>query len=200
MTFAVCRKRNSKSPYYIVMYRGYRTTQLRGYEATWPRSHCFSSIASKWQGILQLSLHQRLLYRWDFFVAVHTYIGYFTHCGYFVDTWQQTIITFSRQKSACWQHCIIGSFSNDDGDGDEDVKKAIGLLRKTTTLHVHHAFCTFLYRPCTTTTWKCLIASFMEDVNKQRRISFSLSELECGPQKSQLQGNSPTLAIFSKLE
>ena len=35
---------------------------------------------------------------------------------------------------------IIGSFSNDDGDGNQDVKKAIGLLRKTTTLHVHHAF------------------------------------------------------------
>ena len=29
-----------------------------------------------------------------------------------------------------------GSFSNDDGDGNPDVKKAIGLLRKTTTLHV----------------------------------------------------------------
>ena len=35
---------------------------------------------------------------------------------------------------------ITGSFSNDEGDGNEDVKKAIGLLRKTTTLHVHHAF------------------------------------------------------------
>ena len=40
----------------------------------------------------------------------------------------------------------LGSFSsvNGDGDGDgdgkEDVKKAIGLSRKTTTLHVHHAF------------------------------------------------------------
>ena len=34
---------------------------------------------------------------------------------------------------------IIGSFSNDDGDGKEGVKKAIGLLLKTTTLHVHHA-------------------------------------------------------------
>ena len=32
----------------------------------------------------------------------------------------------------------IESFSN--GDGKQDVKKAIGLLRKTTTLHVHHAF------------------------------------------------------------
>ena len=34
----------------------------------------------------------------------------------------------------------VGSFSNDEGDGKEDVKKAIGLLRKTTTLHVHHPF------------------------------------------------------------
>ena len=34
----------------------------------------------------------------------------------------------------------LGSFSNDDCDGNEDVKKAIGLLCKTTTLHVHHAF------------------------------------------------------------
>ena len=34
----------------------------------------------------------------------------------------------------------VGSFSNDDGDGNENVKKAIGLLSKTTTLHVHHAF------------------------------------------------------------
>ena len=35
----------------------------------------------------------------------------------------------------------LGSFSNDDGDGNEGVKKAIGLLallRETTTLH--HAF------------------------------------------------------------
>ena len=42
-------------------------------------------------------------------------------------------------------------------------------------------FCTFLFRPCATTTWKCLIASFMEEVNKRQRISFSLSKLECGP-------------------
>ena len=36
----------------------------------------------------------------------------------------------------------LGSFSNDDGDGNEDLKKAIGVTSKTTTLHVHH---TFLY-------------------------------------------------------
>ena len=34
----------------------------------------------------------------------------------------------------------VGSFSNDDGGGNENVKKAIGLLSKTTSLHVHDAF------------------------------------------------------------
>ena len=39
--------------------------------------------------------------------------------------------------------------------------------------------------PCTTTTWNCLNARFMEGVNKWRRISLSLrSKLECGPQES----------------
>ena len=32
-----------------------------------------------------------------------------------------------------------GSLSNDDADGNENGKKAIGLISKTTTLHVHHA-------------------------------------------------------------
>ena len=35
---------------------------------------------------------------------------------------------------------IIGSLSNDDADGNENGKKGIGLISKTTTLHVHHAF------------------------------------------------------------
>ena len=35
---------------------------------------------------------------------------------------------------------VLGSFSNDNGDGNENVKRAIGLLIKTITLHVHHAF------------------------------------------------------------
>ena len=37
---------------------------------------------------------------------------------------------------------LLGSVSNEDGDGNgnENAKKAMGLLSKTTTLHVHHAF------------------------------------------------------------
>ena len=37
---------------------------------------------------------------------------------------------------------VIGSFSNDGGDGNENEKRAMGLLSKTTTLHMH---LTFLY-------------------------------------------------------
>ena len=47
---------------------------------------------------------------------------------------------------------ILGSMRNDDGDGNENDKKAIGLISKTTTLHVHCAFAKFLFRRCTTTT------------------------------------------------
>ena len=71
---------------------------------------------------------------------------------------------------------LLGSFSNDDGDGSENFKKAIGLLSKTTSTCIT-LFCTFLYRLCKTTTWKCLISRFMEDVNKRRRIFLSLSKL-----------------------
>ena len=37
---------------------------------------------------------------------------------------------------------LLGSVSNEDGDGNgnENAKIAMGLLSKTTTLHVHHAF------------------------------------------------------------
>ena len=35
------------------------------------------------------------------------------------------------------------SLSNDDGDGNENVKKAIGLLRTITTLHLYNAFSYF---------------------------------------------------------
>ena len=37
---------------------------------------------------------------------------------------------------------VLGTLRSDDSDGNEDVKKAVGLITKTTILHVHH---TFLY-------------------------------------------------------
>ena len=63
-------------------------------------------------------------------------------------------------------------------------KKTIGFISKITALYVQsHVLCTFLSRFCTTTTWKCLISCFMEDVNKQRRNYIYLSELGYGPLK-----------------
>ena len=35
---------------------------------------------------------------------------------------------------------IIGTLRYNDADGNENVKKTIGFISKTTTLHVHHAF------------------------------------------------------------
>ena len=35
---------------------------------------------------------------------------------------------------------ILGTLRFDDSDGNENVNKAIGLITKTTILHVHHAF------------------------------------------------------------
>ena len=35
---------------------------------------------------------------------------------------------------------ILGILSNDDGDVNDNGKKGIGLISKTTTLHVHRAF------------------------------------------------------------
>ena len=51
-------------------------------------------------------------------------------------------------------------------------------LSKTTTLHVHqfvhHAFCTFRSRPCTTTTWNDQILSWLKNGNS-KAINFSIS-------------------------
>ena len=75
----------------------------------------------------------------------------------------------------------IGSFSNNDGDANENVKTAIGLLSKTTSLHVHHAFLYISWPLLHDYDVKMPNSRFMEDVNKRRR-NF-LSKLECGPQE-----------------
>ena len=46
--------------------------------------------------------------------------------------------THARKLSV--REMSVGSFSNGDGDSNENVKKAIGLLSNTTSLHVHHTF------------------------------------------------------------
>ena len=45
-----------------------------------------------------------------------------------------------HEKNGQKSRFCLGSFSNDDSDGNENVKTPIGLVSKTTSLHVHHAF------------------------------------------------------------
>ena len=70
----------------------------------------------------------------------------------------------SKIKSSRREHNSFntkGSFSKDDGDGNENVKRAIGLdSGKTTTLYVHHVFFTFLSSLHTYD-----VHVFLEDVN-----------------------------------
>ena len=78
----------------------------------------------------------------------------------------------------------IESFSNDDGDGNENFIKAIGLICKTITLHVQHTFLYIFLPSLQDYGVKIPNLPFMEDViNKQQRIFLSLSKLECGPQE-----------------
>ena len=42
-------------------------------------------------------------------------------------------------------------------------------------------FCTFLCRPCTTSTWNCLISRFVKDVDTRQWLSFSYRELWHNP-------------------
>ena len=55
------------------------------------------------------------------------------------------------------------SLSTDDGDVNENSKQATGLDWQNNNSARDHAFCTFLCRHCTTTTWKFLISRFVED-------------------------------------
>ena len=68
------------------------------------------------------------------------------------------------------------SFSNDDGDGDENVKKNCSYLSKTTTFYAHH---TFLY---------ISLSSLQDDdvkvLNLNLLIFVSFPKLGCVPKKS----------------
>ena len=77
----------------------------------------------------------------------------------------------------------VGSFSNDDRDGNENVIKAVALHTKKTTLLVHHSF---LYIPLPLLhDYDVKMPNFSSyGGRKQATTNFlSLSKLECGPQE-----------------
>ena len=43
-------------------------------------------------------------------------------------------------SDVCKAAPILGTLRSNDADGNKNFKKTIGLISKTTTLHVHHAF------------------------------------------------------------
>ena len=53
------------------------------------------------------------------------------------------LLLFCRSDSRHRRRCLsslLGILRSDDGDGNGNATKAIGLISKTTILHVHHAF------------------------------------------------------------
>ena len=69
-----------------------------------------------------------------------------------------------------------------DGDSSENVKQAIGLISKTTTLHVQHTFLYISLRHC---DYGVKIPNFtFYGRRKQATTNFSFSfKTECGPQE-----------------
>ena len=69
----------------------------------------------------------------------------------------------------------VESLNNDNGDGNKNGKKAMGLISKTTTMHVHHAF-SFVHFLAIFALLR-LISRSVEGVNARQRPSFSFPEL-----------------------
>ena len=76
---------------------------------------------------------------------------------------------------------LIGTLRSNDADGNENVKKAIGFISKTTTLHVYHTYLYISFPSLHDYDVKIPNFGIMENVNKQRRNLISLSELGYGP-------------------
>ena len=75
----------------------------------------------------------------------------------------------------CWVF-LSGNLSNDDGDVNEDGKKAIGLdWQNNTFARASRFLCAFLCSRCTTTTWKCLISRFRRGWEHKITIFFFFS-------------------------
>ena len=75
---------------------------------------------------------------------------------------------------------LLGTLRSDDDDGNGNTTKAIGLISKTTILHVHHAFLYISLLSLHDYDVKMPNFTLTEEVHKRRRNFLSLSELEYG--------------------
>ena len=75
---------------------------------------------------------------------------------------------------------LLGTLRSDDDDGNGNTTKAIGLISKTTILHVHHTFLYISLLSLHDYDVKMPNFTLTEEVHKRRRNFLSLSELEYG--------------------
>ena len=75
----------------------------------------------------------------------------------------------------------LGTLRSDDGDDNENFKKAIELITKKTILHVHHAFLHISLPSLHDYNVKMPYFTIHRLKYKRRRNFLSLSELEYGP-------------------
>ena len=75
---------------------------------------------------------------------------------------------------------LLGTLRSDDGDGNGNTTKAIGLISKTTILYVHHTFLYISLPSLHDYDVKMPNFTLTEEVHKRRRNFLSLSELEYG--------------------
>ena len=73
---------------------------------------------------------------------------------------------------------LLGTLRSDDGNGN--TTKAIGLISKTTILHVHHTFLYISLLSLHDYDVKMPNFTLTEEVHKRRQNFLSLSELEYG--------------------
>ena len=87
-------------------------------------------------------------------------------------------ITCTAENPPGTKTATLGSFSNDDGDFNENGKKKNRLrLAKQQLCPCITLLCTFLCRCWTTTMWNCLTSRFVEDVSRRQRFYLSFPEL-----------------------
>ena len=83
--------------------------------------------------------------------------------------------------SMWWFQRVIGSLNNDDGDVNENGKKAIGLdLQNNNFIRALHHVSLYISFPSLNNydgKIKCLISRFDEDGNTRKHFSFSFPEL-----------------------
>ena len=91
-----------------------------------------------------------------------------------------------------YKYSVLGSFSNQKGDGNENVKKATGLEKRNNNF-ARTCITLLLYISEPTTTCRCLISRFVENVTTRQRLPLSFHELRYSLLEIKLTKNLPTL-------